>query len=77
MSGTETAAIDVVDIDYETDYEAGQDNVNTFGLEMHNPVFFISAVLVIAFVALTLMFPDSAKTSLEATKAWTLYYFDW
>ncbi|QTD55746.1 BCCT family transporter [Parasphingorhabdus cellanae] len=81
MSGTETAAADitadVIDTDYETDYEAGQDNVNPFGLEMHNPVFFISAALTIAFVLLTLIFPEKANTGLEATKAWTLEHFDW
>lgn len=77
MSGTETVAADVTDIDYETDYEAGQDNVNTFGLELHNPVFFISAILIIAFVVMTLLFPDISKIGLEATKAWTLEYFDW
>lgn len=81
MSGTKTAATnvtaDVIDTDYETDYEAGQDNINRFGLEMHNPVFFISAALIITFVLLTLMFPETAKTGLEATKAWTLEYFDW
>lgn len=81
MSGTETAATemiaDVIDTDYATDYEAGQDNVNPFGLEMHNPVFFISAALIIAFVLLTLTFPEVANTGLEATKAWTLDHFDW
>ncbi len=85
MSGTKTAAAnvaadvtgDVIDTDYETDYEAGQDNINPFGLEMHNPVFFISAALTITFVLLTLMFPESAKVGLEASKAWTLENFDW
>ncbi len=65
------------DGDYQTDYEAGQDNINPFGLEMHNPVFFISAVLIIFFVATTLIFPETSKEALEATKAWTLQYFDW
>lgn len=67
----------VIDSDYETDYEAGQDNVNPFGLEMHNPVFFISALLIILFVASTLVFPDLSKEWFEATKSWTLQYFDW
>lgn len=77
MSGTETAAADIVDSDYETDYEAGQDNVNAFGLEMHNPVFFVSAILIIAFVLLSLIFPHLSRVGLEGTKAWTLQYFDW
>ena len=28
---------------YETDYEIGQDNIEVAGLNIHNPVFFLSA----------------------------------
>lgn len=39
----------------ETDYEIGQDNIETsigpLGLDIHNPVFFISGLSIIAFVA--------------------------
>ncbi|WP_337658316.1 BCCT family transporter [Sphingorhabdus sp. Alg231-15] len=85
MSGTKTATASatadvsgkMIDGDYQTDYEAGQDNVNPFGLEMHNPVFFISAALTMTFVVLALAFPETANTGLEATKAWTLEHFDW
>jgi BCCT family betaine/carnitine transporter len=66
-----------ISTEYESDYEAGQDNVNPFGLEMHNPVFFISALLIAGFVISTLAFPDTSKIWFEATKAWTLQYFDW
>ncbi len=42
----------------ETDYEIGQDNITTkigpFGLDIHNPVFMISGLAVIAFVFYTL-----------------------
>ena len=34
----------------DTDYEIGQDNVQVLGLDIHNPVFFVSAVIIIAFV---------------------------
>ena len=37
-------------INYETDYDVGQDNVQVMGMDMHNPVFFISAVLILTFV---------------------------
>ena len=40
-------------IDYETDYDVGQDNVQVMGMDMHNPVFFISAVPV-SYTHLTL-----------------------
>ncbi|WP_438728475.1 BCCT family transporter [Parasphingorhabdus sp. DH2-15] len=66
-----------INSEYECDYEAGQDNVNPFGLEMHNPVFFISALLIFLFVISTLAFPDISKVWFEAIKAWTLQYFDW
>ena len=35
--------------DYETDYEVGQDNVEVLGMDIHNPVFFLSAGLVLLF----------------------------
>jgi len=64
-------------IDYETDYDVGQDNVQVLGMDLHNPVFFISAVLVIAFVAGTLAFPESANGMLNGAKAWAIEHFDW
>lgn len=32
---------------YSTDYEIGQDNVEIMGMDLHNPVFFISALLIL------------------------------
>ncbi len=32
---------------YDTDYETGQDNVDFLGLDLHNPVFFISAATIL------------------------------
>jgi len=77
VSETKITAISINDDIYQTDYKAGQDNVQPFGLEMHNPVFFISAILILIFVVATLVFPDISKNWFEATKAWTLTYFDW
>lgn len=34
----------------ETDYEVGQDNVNILGLDIHNPVFFISGGIIVLFL---------------------------
>jgi len=39
-----------VTIESETDYEVGQDNVNIMGLDIHNPVFFISGGIIVLFV---------------------------
>ena len=33
-----------------TDYEIGQDNIQIMGLDIHNPVFLISSVTIVAFV---------------------------
>jgi len=45
---------DIDNVDCETGYEVGQDNITPFGLDIHNPVFLISAVSVMAFVAVAL-----------------------
>jgi len=62
---------------YDTDYEVGQDNIQTFGMDMHNPVFWISAVLVLIFVIGTLIAPTEAKSTFDAVKGWSINNFDW
>ncbi len=66
-----------IDTKYDTDYTEGQNNIRPFGLELHNPVFFICSTLIIIFVVATLMFPAVAKEQLEATKIWSIENFDW
>jgi BCCT family betaine/carnitine transporter len=62
---------------YETDYEVGQDNVEIAGLDVHNPVFFLSAGLIVLFSVISLIFPDAATHYLTAAKTWTLQRADW
>ncbi len=62
---------------YDIEYELGQDNVEILGMDVHNPVFAISALLIIVFVAGTIMFPELANTYLGAVKNWCLVNFDW
>ena len=62
---------------YDTNYEVGQDNVEVMGMDLHNPVFFMSAVLILLFVILTLIFPAEAKTALDGAKWWSINNFDW
>ncbi|MEM6748090.1 MAG: BCCT family transporter [Pseudomonadota bacterium] len=62
---------------YDTDYETGQDNVQVLGMDLHNPVFFISAVAILSFCLGTLAFPGPAKVLLEGAKNWTLSHADW
>jgi BCCT family betaine/carnitine transporter len=62
---------------YNTDYTIGQDNLRTWGMDIHNPVFVISALLVLFFVVGTLMFPGDAKEAFDGSKAWSIDNFDW
>ena len=68
---------EVVKDEYQTDYVAGQDNINPFGLDLHAPVFPITAVLVVLFVVGTLMFPADAKALLDGAKWDIIATFDW
>jgi len=60
----------------KTDYEVGQDNVQVMGLDIHNPVFFISSVLTVAFVIVVLMFQEGAADALGALRPWLTSTFD-
>ncbi|WP_411818851.1 BCCT family transporter [Hyphococcus sp. DH-69] len=62
---------------YDTDYETGQDNIEVLGLDVHNPVFIISAVLILVFSGSVLIFPESAGVILNGARDWTLDTFDW
>jgi len=62
---------------YDTDYELGQDNVTWLGLDLHNPVFVVSAVLIILFVILSLIFPEQSNSMLGSTREWIGETFDW
>lgn len=64
-----------------TDYQVGQDNVvmkvGPFGLDFHNRVFAISALAIIAFVVITLMFQSQAEPVFTNTKNWLTANLDW
>lgn len=64
-------------ISYDTEYETGQDNVRFLGMDLHNPVFFISAASILAFIVGALLFPETAGRWLLGSKTWTLNNFDW
>ncbi|MDH3532383.1 MAG: BCCT family transporter [Gammaproteobacteria bacterium] len=69
-SETTTAKVDI-------DHKIGQDNVQVFGLDIHNPVFMISALLVVAFVVATLVFLDAAGPAFSNLRVWVTSKFDW
>jgi BCCT family betaine/carnitine transporter len=65
----------------ETDYEIGQDNIEThigpFGLDIHNPVFLISALTIVAFVAYALLAPLQAAEFFGWLRPALTSTFDW
>jgi BCCT family betaine/carnitine transporter len=61
----------------KTKYKIGQDNLQKFGLDVHNPVFAISALLILIFVIGTLVSPTNAKEILDSAKWWSINNFDW
>lgn len=62
---------------YETDYEVGQDNIEAWGFDVHNPVFFISAAMIVAFVGVALVFPGVTKEFFEGLRESLTSNFDW
>jgi betaine/carnitine transporter, BCCT family len=65
----------------ETDYELGQDNIQArvgpFGLDIHNPVFAISGLTIVAFVILTLAFQTQVEPVFEQLREWLTTNLDW
>ncbi len=61
----------------QTDYELGRDNIRLLGLDVHNPVFVVSSLTIIAFVAGVLAFQDAAAGAFDALYTWLTSTFDW
>jgi betaine/carnitine transporter, BCCT family len=74
---TPASAEPVANTEYDTDYEIGQDNIEVLGLDIHNPVFFMSAGLVAFFSFVSLVFPEATNLALAEAKTWTLQSADW
>ncbi|WP_370514748.1 BCCT family transporter [Endozoicomonas sp. OPT23] len=64
-------------LECDTDYKAGQDNIQIAGLDVHNPVFAISAITALTFIVLTLLFPAESKGALMGIRTWSIETFDW
>jgi BCCT family betaine/carnitine transporter len=64
---------DVID----TEYTIGQDNVGPFGLDIHNPVFFISGMSIVIFVFYALVLPDQAASVFDWLFSAVTKGFDW
>jgi BCCT family betaine/carnitine transporter len=65
----------------DTDYTIGRDNIEgslgPFGFDIHNPVFAISALTVIAFVIFTLALPEAASAIFGWLFSAVTTSFDW
>lgn len=65
----------------ETDYEVGQDNiaarVGPFHVDIHNPVFAISAFSIVAFVFLTLAFQNQVEPLFTGLRGALTASLDW
>jgi len=65
----------------ETDYKIGQDNITPkigpFGLDIHNPVFAISGLAIVAFVVLTLTFQNELEPLFGDLRAFLTNTFSW
>ncbi|MFW2541609.1 BCCT family transporter [Primorskyibacter sp. 2E107] len=65
----------------DTDYNIGQDNIETkvgpFQLDIHNPVFLISGLAIIAFVFYTLALPEQAGSVFSWLFSAVTKGFDW
>ncbi|MBB3061993.1 BCCT family transporter [Microbulbifer rhizosphaerae] len=61
----------------DVEHEIGEQNIQVAGFDMHTPVFGISALLILVFVAVTLMFPEAANARLVGIRDWAIDHFDW
>ena len=62
---------------YTSEYEVGQDNIEAFGLDIHNPVFILSGSVTVIFVILTLLFPQAAADNFGSLRIWLTTTLDW
>ncbi len=63
--------------DTETDYEVGQDNVRVWGLDIHNPVFLVSTVVILVFLIGSVMAGDAAGDFFGELRKNITTSFDW
>ena len=58
-------------------HEIGEHNIQVMGLDIHNPVFMVSAVLAVIVVVGTLLFLEQAAVLFADVRAWITVTFDW
>ena len=77
-NGADTNAVEVQPAAAEDiGHEIGEQNIRFWGLDIHNPVFIVSAILVVTLVIAVLLFPQLATTTFAGLRVWTTVTFDW
>ncbi len=65
----------------DTDYEVGQDNIRRalgpLAFDIHNPVFAISGLVIVAFVIITLALQNQADAIFTGLRDWLTANLDW
>lgn len=55
----------------------GQDNIRPFGLDIHNPVFLISSIIIFGFVLISLANQEASAEFFGWLRPWLTSTFDW
>jgi BCCT family betaine/carnitine transporter len=63
--------------EHDIGHEIGEHNIQVMGLDIHNPVFVISASLAVALVVGTLLFQEQAAVVFGNMRLWITSTFDW
>jgi len=61
----------------DTDFQIGQNNIQLLGLDIHNPVFAVSGLSVVAFVLVTLAFQNTIGPVFTGLRDFLTSTFDW
>ncbi|MEM7695598.1 MAG: BCCT family transporter [Pseudomonadota bacterium] len=74
---TSPADLSDEDVGYTTDHELGENNIRPFGLDLHNPVFLVSSVVIFGFVLLSLANQEASAELFGWLRPWLTSTFDW
>ena len=77
-AGSTHADSDLSEQDFpDCGHTIGEHNIQVLNLDIHNPVFIVSASLVVAVVIGTLLFLEQAALVFADLRAWVTQSFDW
>ncbi|MFK7965755.1 MAG: BCCT family transporter [Burkholderiaceae bacterium] len=63
--------------EFATDHEIGANNIRPFGLDIHNPVFLVSSILIVGFVILSLSYQEASTELFDWLRPFLTSKFDW